>query len=184
MRVVLRPSVIAISPPARHDPLERREADEGVAAHLLAALDRFQQKALRAPATPRAERPRPAFPGRPSGCGRREQACAPGERQELLAAGQSGTGRRFHSLSVPASSPAPSPWNSAPRLRRRAGLVSRAATLPRTDSCGNTAAHRPWNAQAVKGYFPLQSRHGIGYPGPGRGFLAGSRRLDVALRRA
>jgi glutamate dehydrogenase (NAD(P)+) len=32
--------------PARHDALERREADEGVAAHLLAALDRLEQKAL------------------------------------------------------------------------------------------------------------------------------------------
>ncbi len=32
--------------PARHDPLERRQPDEGVAAHLLATLHRLQQKAL------------------------------------------------------------------------------------------------------------------------------------------
>jgi hypothetical protein len=51
--------------PARHNALERREADEGVAAHLLAALNRFQQESTRAPAMPRAERPRPEFRGRP-----------------------------------------------------------------------------------------------------------------------
>ncbi len=50
---------------ARHDALERREADEGIAAHLLAALDGFQEKALALGARPRAGRPRPGFPGRP-----------------------------------------------------------------------------------------------------------------------
>ena len=32
--------------PAGHDAFERREADEGVATHLLAALNRFEQKAF------------------------------------------------------------------------------------------------------------------------------------------
>ena len=62
--------------PARDDALEGLEADEGVAAHLLAVLDRFEHESTRAPARRRAERPRPAFPGRRRGCGRREQACA------------------------------------------------------------------------------------------------------------
>ena len=50
---------------ARHNALEGREADEGVAAHLLAALDRFQQKALALGPRPRAGRPKPGFRGRP-----------------------------------------------------------------------------------------------------------------------
>ncbi len=78
---------MAMSRPARHDALERREADEGVAAHLLAALDRFQQKAL-------ALRPRRAQKGRDrrfqvghERAANGHERVRPGQGQELLAAG-------------------------------------------------------------------------------------------------
>ena len=71
---------------ARHDALERREADEGVAAHLLAALNRLQQKAL-------ALRPRRAQKGRDRRFQVGHERAAdgnkrvrPGEGQELFAA--------------------------------------------------------------------------------------------------
>ena len=80
----------------RHDPLVWRDADEGVAAHLLAALDRLQQKALA------------LLPGRAQkGRDRRFQVGGqraadgnkrvfPGERQELLAAGLDEAFRGLH----------------------------------------------------------------------------------------
>ena len=58
------------------DALVRREADESVAAHLLAAFHRFQQEALAAPTRPRAGMRRLASPGRRSRFGRRAPACA------------------------------------------------------------------------------------------------------------
>ena len=76
--------------PPRHDALERREPDEGVTAHLLAALHRFQQKAL-------ALRPRRAQKGRDrrfqvghQGAADGNERMRPGERQKLLAAGPGG----------------------------------------------------------------------------------------------
>ena len=75
---------------AGHDALEGREADEGVAAHLLAALDRLQQKAL-------ALRPGRAQKGRDrgfevggEGAADGHQGVLFGERQELFAAGLDG----------------------------------------------------------------------------------------------
>ena len=88
---------------ARHNALERREADEGVAAHLLAALDRLQQKAL-------ALRPGCAQKGRNrrfqvghQGAANGHERVRPGEGQELFAAGLGGTLVGFHSLSVTAA---------------------------------------------------------------------------------
>ena len=87
---------------ARHDALERREADEGVAAHLLAALDRFQEKAL-------ALAPGGAQEGRNRGfevgherAANGDERVRPGQSQELLARGLGGAGRGFHSFSVTA----------------------------------------------------------------------------------
>ena len=87
---------------ARHNALERREADEGVAAHLLAAFDRFQQKAL-------ALRPRRAQKGRNRRfeVGRQRAAngderVRPGERQKLLAAGLDWIEKRLSQPSVTA----------------------------------------------------------------------------------
>ncbi len=72
---------------ARHDPLKRGEPNEGITAHLLAALDRFQKKAL------------PLPPGRAQECRNRSfqvghqravngnQRVRSGESQKLLAAG-------------------------------------------------------------------------------------------------
>ena len=75
---------------ARDDALEGRETDEGVAAHLLAALDRLEQKAL-------ALRPGGAQKGRDRGFEVGGQGAADGhqgvlfgERQKLLAGGLDG----------------------------------------------------------------------------------------------
>ena len=72
---------------ARHNALEGREADEGVTAHLLAALDRFQEKAL-------ALRPGRAQEGRNRGfqvgherAANGDERVRPGQSQELLARG-------------------------------------------------------------------------------------------------
>ena len=80
----------------RHDALEGLEADEGVAAHLLAVLHRFQHEAL-------ALRPGGAQKGRDrrfqvggQGAADGNKRVLFGERQELLAAGLDGMGRGFH----------------------------------------------------------------------------------------
>ena len=85
---------------ARHDALEGREADEGVAAHLLAVLHRLQHEAL-------ALRPGGAQKGRDRRLQVGGERAADGnkrvlfgERQELLAAGLDGLGGGFHKLSV------------------------------------------------------------------------------------
>ncbi len=88
--------------PTRYYALERREPDEGVPADLLAALDRFEEKAL-------ALRPRRAQEGRDGrfqigheGAADGDKRVCPGEGQELLAWRMNREGRGFHSLSVTA----------------------------------------------------------------------------------
>ena len=74
-------------PPARHDPLVRIHADERVAAHLLPALHRLQQKALALlPRRAQKCRYRRFQIGRQRAANR-HQRVLPGKRQELLAAG-------------------------------------------------------------------------------------------------
>ena len=72
---------------SRYDALEGREANEGVAAHLLAALDGFQEKAL-------ALAPGGAQEGRNRGfevgherAANGDERMRPGQSQELLARG-------------------------------------------------------------------------------------------------
>ena len=93
--------------PARHNALERREADEGVAAHLLAAFNRFQQKAL-------ALRPRRAQKGRDrrfqvghQGAANGHKGVRPGEGQKFFAAGLGGSRCGFHSFIVAARAQSP-----------------------------------------------------------------------------
>ena len=81
--------------PPRHNALERREPDEGIAAHLFAALHRFQQKTL-------ALRPGRAQKGRDrrfqvghQGAADGNERVRLGERQKLLAAGPGGMEEAF-----------------------------------------------------------------------------------------
>ena len=77
---------------ARHDALVRIQADEGVAAHLLAALDRLQQKALALlPRRAQESRNRRLQIGG-QGAADGHKRVLFGERQELLAAGLDGIG--------------------------------------------------------------------------------------------
>ena len=73
------------------DSFERREADEGVTAHLLAAFNRFEQKAL-ALCPRRAEKGRDRrFQVGQEGAANGHEGVRPGEVQKLLAAGLGGS---------------------------------------------------------------------------------------------
>ena len=85
---------------ARDDALEGRKADEGVTAHLLAVLDRFEHEAL-------ALRPSGAQKGRDRRFEVRREDAADGdervllgEREKFFAAGLDGICGSFHTLSV------------------------------------------------------------------------------------
>ena len=72
---------------ARDDALVRAKADEGVAAHLLAALDRLEQKALALrPRRAQKGRDRSFEVGRKCAANRNERVLF-GERQKFFAAG-------------------------------------------------------------------------------------------------
>ena len=87
MRVVFLPSVMAISRPRATMRLNGLQADEGVAAHLLAALHRLQQKALAfLPRGPQKSRDR-RFKIGSQGAAEGHKRVFFGERQELFAAG-------------------------------------------------------------------------------------------------
>ena len=75
-----------LAPPG-DDALEGREADKGIAAHLLAAFDRFQEEALAlAPGRAQEGRDRGFEVGHERAVDRDERV-RPGKSQELLAAG-------------------------------------------------------------------------------------------------
>ncbi len=75
---------------ARDDALEGREADEGVAAHLFAALDGLEEEALAlAPGGAQKGRNR-GFEVGHKGAADGDQGVRPAESQELLARGMGG----------------------------------------------------------------------------------------------
>ncbi len=86
--------------PASHNALEGSEADERIAAHLLAAFDRFQQKALTlCPRRAQESRDR-CFEVGQQGPAHGHKGMCPCQAQKLFAAGLSGALAGFHFLSV------------------------------------------------------------------------------------